>query len=159
MEIPNPKLVSLEELEERVKKWKEEGKRIVFANGIFDLLHVGHVRYLKAAKKEGDILIVGINDDEASRQLKGFPRPLLSAKDRALLVASLECVDYVFIYAGENFQIPLKKLKPHIHAKGTDYTPETVPEKEVVASYGGEIRIVGDEKRHSSSEIIRKIKR
>ncbi len=129
------------------------------ANGVFDLLHVGHIRYLEEAKRRGDILIVGINDDISAQKLKGKGRPIFKEKERAELVASLESVDYVFIHKGETFDEPLLLLQPHLHAKGTDYSPSTVPEREVVKSYGGEIIITGDAKSHSSSEQIREIKR
>ena len=151
------KLTTLERLVRMCQLWKEKGKRIVFANGIFDILHVGHVRYLKDAKKEGDILIVGINTDNSVRKLKGPKRPIFSEKERALLISSLKCVDYVFLYPGINFSSALKLLRPHIHAKGTDYSKDTVPERETVLSYGGEIKIVGDPKRHSTSWLLQKI--
>ena len=154
----NPKLTTLEELENKCIKWREEGKRIVFGNGIFDILHVGHVRYLKAAKEEGDILIVGINGDEAVRKLKGESRPILTARERALLVGAIRYVDYVFIHEGTDFKDPISRLKPHVHAKGTDYTPETVPEREAVKACGGEVKIVGDPKNHSTSWVIKSLK-
>ncbi|MCD6219253.1 adenylyltransferase/cytidyltransferase family protein [Candidatus Calescamantes bacterium] len=152
------KITTLTELIEKSKKWKNEGKKIVFANGVFDILHVGHVRYLKSAKEEGDILIVGINDDKSARLLKGPPRPIFAEEERIFIVSSLSCVDHVFLYSGLDFSKPLKLLQPHIHAKGTDYQEETVPEREVVLSYGGKIRIVGDPKKHSSSDLLEKLR-
>jgi len=153
------KITTLRDLIEKSKQWKAEGWKIVFANGVFDILHVGHVRYLAAAKREGDILIVGINDDNAVRALKGAPRPIFSEKERMCIIAALGCVDYVFLHAGLDFSQPLKLLQPHIHAKGTDYSEETVPERDSVLSYGGKIRIVGDPKNHSSSRLLEKLKK
>lgn len=133
---------------------KKAGKRIVFANGCFDVLHVGHVRYLEAARALGDLLIVGINSDEQTRRLKGKDRPLLPQDERAELVASLEAVDFVTVFHEPTVEQLLLALKPDIHAKGTDYTEETVPERDVVRSFGGRVAITGDPKNHSSSEMI-----
>jgi rfaE bifunctional protein nucleotidyltransferase chain/domain len=133
------------------------GKRIVFANGCFDILHAGHVRYLEAARTLGDILIVAVNSDEQTRRLKGEGRPLLSQDQRAEIVASLEAVDVVTIFDEPTVTELLLALKPDIHAKGTDYTEETVPERDVVRSFGGRVAIVGDPKDHSSSEMIEKV--
>ena len=152
------KITTLKELIGKREKWRKEGKKVVFANGVFDILHVGHVRYLNSAKKEGDILIVGINDDKSTRKLKGDKRPLLSQEDRLILISSLRCVDYVFLHSGADFNEPIILLKPDIHAKGTDYTEDSVPERKTVLSYGGKIRIVGDKKRHSTSKLLKRIK-
>jgi rfaE bifunctional protein nucleotidyltransferase chain/domain len=138
---------------------KNRGKRIVFANGCFDILHAGHVRYLEAAKALGDLLIVAVNSDEQARRLKGEGRPLLSQDQRAEIVSSLEAVDLVTIFDEPTVTDLLLALKPDIHAKGTDYTEETVPERDVVRSFGGRVAIVGDPKDHSSSAMIGKVSR
>ena len=133
---------------------KENGRRVVFANGCFDILHVGHVRYLQGAKAEGDLLVVAINSDEQVQKQKGPGRPLVSQNDRAELIAAIAAVDYVTIFNEPTVELLLLALKPDVHAKGTDYTKETVPEREVVRSYGGRVAIVGDPKDHSSSRMI-----
>lgn len=135
------------------------GKRIVFANGCFDILHAGHVRYLEAAKALGDILIVAVNSDEQARRLKGKGRPLLPQGERAEIVSALNAVDLVTIFDEPTVTELLLALEPDIHAKGTDYSEETVPERDVVRSFGGRVAIVGDPKDHSSSEIIEKVSR
>jgi D-glycero-beta-D-manno-heptose 1-phosphate adenylyltransferase len=152
-------ILKLEQLIERIKTARIKGARIVLANGCFDVLHVGHVRYLEAAKVLGDLLIVAINSDEQARLLKGKDRPIMPQGQRAELVASLEAVDLVTIFAEPTVTELLLALKPDIHAKGTDYTEETVPERDVVRSFGGQVAIVGDPKNHSSSEMIEKISR
>lgn len=133
---------------------KKEGKRIVMANGCFDVLHAGHVRYLQAAKELGDILIVGVNSDTQVTLQKGAGRPILPEAERAELVAALEPVDIVTIFPEATVEALLLALKPDFHAKGTDYTEDTVPEREVVKSFGGRVAIVGDPKDHSTSELI-----
>ncbi len=133
------------------------GQRIVFANGCFDVLHVGHVRYLEAAKALGDLLIVGINSDEQTRRLKGEGRPLIPQDQRAEIISSIEAVDLVTIFDEPTVTELLLALKPDIHAKGTDYTEESVPERDVVRSFGGRVAIVGDPKDHSSSQMIERI--
>ncbi len=150
-------LLSLTELKERVAEARANGARIVFANGCFDVLHVGHVRYLQGARTLGDILIVGINSDEQVAMQKGAGRPVLPANERAEIVASLESVTYVTIFNEPTVSELLLALKPDIHAKGTDYTTDTVPERDVVRSYGGEVAIVGDPKDHSTSAIIARL--
>jgi len=142
-----------------LEKLKQEGKRIVFTNGIFDILHVGHVRYLESAKQLGDILVVALNTDSSAKRLKGERRPITPLKERIEIISSIQAVDYVTCFNEENAERILSFLKPHIHAKGTDYTTETVPEKEVVSSFGGKVAIVGDPKTHSTKDIIQKIKR
>jgi len=144
---------------QRIATARKNGARIVFANGCFDLLHVGHVRYLEAAKALGDLLIVGVNSDDQARRLKGDGRPLLPQDQRAEIVASLEVVDFVTIFAEPTVEQLLLALKPDIHAKGTDYTEDSVPERNVVRSYGGRVAIAGDPKDHSSSELIDKVGR
>jgi rfaE bifunctional protein nucleotidyltransferase chain/domain len=140
-----------------VEKEKQSGKRIVLANGCFDLLHVGHVRYLAAAKALGDLLIVGINSDEQARRLKGEGRPLLPQDHRAEIISSIETVDLVTIFSEPTVEELLLALKPDVHAKGTDYTADSVPERDVVRSFGGRVAIVGDPKDHSSSQVIESI--
>ena len=150
----DPVVLSREELTTRVAAEKAEGARIVFANGCFDVLHVGHVRYLAGARALGDVLIVGINSDEQVAIQKGDGRPVLPANERAEIVAALESVTYVTIFDEPTVEQLLLTLKPDVHAKGTDYTADTVPERDVVRSYGGEVAIVGDPKDHSTSAII-----
>jgi len=146
-----------EELIREVASARESGARIVLANGCFDVLHVGHVRYLAGAKQLGDILVVGINADEQVAIQKGAGRPVLPANERAEIVAALESVNYVTIFNEPTVEQLLLALKPDVHAKGTDYTTETVPERDVVRSYGGQVAIVGDPKDHSTSEIIARL--
>ena len=129
-----------------------------FANGCFDLLHVGHIRYLQGAAREADRLIVAINDDESVRRLKGTNRPVLAAVDRAELVAALRSVDYVVIFPEPTVAPLLELLEPDVHCKGTDYTVDTVPERETVRAYGGRIAIVGDPKDHSTRELLERIR-
>jgi len=138
----------------RVAEWRRNGEHITLANGCFDLLHVGHVRYLHAAKKLGGKLIVAVNSDESVRQLKGAGRPLMPAEDRAEIVAALADVDAVVIFAETDVRALIREIRPDIQAKGTDYTAENVPEREVVLQCGGRIEIVGDPKDHSATEII-----
>ena len=151
------RVVDKDDLAREVAEARKLGRTIVFANGCFDLLHVGHVRYLEAARALGDLLIVGVNSDEQARKLKGEGRPLLGQNQRAEIVAALEAVDFVTIFDEPTVSELLLALKPDIHAKGTDYTEETVPERDVVRSFGGRVAIVGDPKAHSSSEIIEKV--
>ena len=147
------------QLIERVATARIKGARIVFANGCFDVLHVGHIRYLEAAKALGDLLIVGINSDQQARRLKGNGRPMMSQDQRAEIVAAFEAVDFVTIFEEPTVEQLLLALKPDIHAKGTDYTEDSVPERDVVRSFGGRVAIVGDPKNHSSSEMIDKVSR
>ena len=149
-------ILDREGLVARITAEKAKGTRIVLANGCFDVLHVGHVRYLQGARALGDLLVVGINSDRQVARLKGTGRPILSEPDRAELIASLEAVDLVTIFDEPTVTELLLALKPDVHAKGTDYTEETVPERDVVRSYGGSVRIVGDPKDHSTSELIRR---
>ena len=155
----NNKLKTKKELTLLVNRFRKGGKRIVLANGCFDLLHVGHIRYLMEAKETGDILIVGLNSDQSTRTLKGSARPLFSQEERAEILAALRCIDYITIFHELSVEDLLLTLKPDIHAKGTDYTTETVPEADVVRSYGGEVAIVGDPKNHSSKEILKNLQR
>jgi D-glycero-beta-D-manno-heptose 1-phosphate adenylyltransferase len=141
------------------ERLRREGRRVAFANGCFDLLHVGHVRYLEGARKEGDVLVVGVNSDRTVRELKGAGRPLLPAEARAEMVAALESVDYVVVFDEPTVAGLLRELRPDVHCKGTDYTEETVPEREVMKSLGGTVRIVGDPKSHSTRDILAEIAR
>ena len=143
----------------RVAIARRHGARIVFANGCFDIVHVGHVRYLEAAKALGDLLVVGINADEQVRRLKGPGRPFVPERERAEVIAALRAVDLVTIFAEPTVEALLLMLRPDVHAKGTDYTPETVPEREIVRSYGGRVAIVGDPKDHSSSHMVMQLNR
>jgi rfaE bifunctional protein nucleotidyltransferase chain/domain len=152
------KILSREALLEAAARQRASGKRIVFANGAFDLLHVGHVRYLQAARREGDWLAVGINSDRSVRAAKGRDRPVLPEFERAEIVAALACVDAVVLFDEDSPGELLRALKPHVHAKGTDYTPASVPEREVVASHGGKTVIVGDPKDHATTDLLDRIR-
>lgn len=147
-----------EELARKVETLKRKGLRIVFTNGGFNLLHVGHIRSLRDAKRRGDILIVAVNSDSSLRSNKGDAYPVVPEDERVEILSELESVDFITVFSEPTVDKLLLKLKPHIHAKGTDYTVETVPERETVRSYGGEIAIVGDPKDHSSTRIINMIK-
>lgn len=136
---------------------RQRGGVIVLANGCFDLLHVGHIRYLAGAKALGDCLIVGINSDEQVRKLKGANRPLMPERERAEIVSALKSVDYVTVFSEPTVEELLRALRPDFHAKGTDYTTDSVPERAVVQEYGGKVAIVGDPKDHSTTELMRKI--
>lgn len=149
------KILSRQQLRERVEEWRRAGERITLANGGFDLLHVGHVRYLIGAKALGGRLVVAINSDDSVRALKGEGRPVMPADERAEIVAALADVDAVVIFSEVNVREIVREIHPDIQAKGTDYTADTVPERDAVAEYGGRVEIVGDAKDHSSSEIIR----
>jgi len=149
------KILSRDELRRHVAKWREAGDRITLANGCFDLLHVGHVRYLHAAKQLGGRLVVAVNSDESVRSLKGEGRPLMPAEERAEILAALADVDAVFIFSEPDVRALVREIRPDIHAKGTDYAADTVPERDTVLECGGRVEIVGDPKDHSVSEIIR----
>jgi len=149
------KVVNREELRQRVDEWRQGGERIILTNGAFDLLHVGHVRYLIAAKALGGRLVVAINSDESVRALKGEGRPAVPALERAEIVAALEVVDAIVIFPELDVRAIIREIHPDIQAKGTDYTEESVPERDTVLEYGGRVEIVGDPKGHSSSDIIR----
>jgi rfaE bifunctional protein nucleotidyltransferase chain/domain len=154
MRAAEAKIISRVEASQVVDRLRAQGKQIVFANGCFDLLHVGHVRYLAGARAEGDALIVGVNADSGVQGLKGPGRPVLEERARALLVASLRMVDYVLIFPEANVEMLLAELRPQIHAKGTDYTVETVPEKATADRLGIRVAIVGDPKEHSTRELL-----
>ena len=152
-------LIPREEIRALGERLRREGRRIAFANGCFDILHVGHVRYLEEARQCGDVLVVGVNSDDAVAKLKGAGRPILRAEGRAEMVAALESVDYVTIFDELTATEILLDLLPDVHCKGTDYSLETVPEREVVKSFGGAVRIVGDPKNHSTRELLAEIAR
>src|SRR5579872_4492378 len=153
--MSEPKILSRQQLRSLVEAWRRAGERIVLANGNFDLLHVGHVRYLRGAKELGGKLVVAINSDESVRALKGEGRPVMPAHERAEIVAALADVDAVVIFPELDVRALIREIRPEIQAKGTDYTVDSVPERDVVAEYGGRVAIVGDAKDHSTSEILR----
>ncbi len=153
------KIVTRELLQEKLAAHKSRGQRIVFANGCFDTLHVGHIRYLEGARREGDILVVGVNADSSVRALKGPGRPILDENARALLVAALRSVDYVVLFTEPTVESLLEDLRPHVHAKGTDYTADTVPERAIAARLGIRVAIVGDSKDHSTRDLLESIRK
>ena len=153
-----PILTETELLQRVVHDERAAGKSIAFANGVFDVLHVGHVRYLQEASKEADILIVGVNGDESVRALKGEGRPVTNERERAELVSAIRGVSYVTIFHDSSPARLIAVLKPDVHCKGTDYTADTVPEREVVLAYGGRIAIVGDPKDHSTTDLLRRLR-
>ncbi len=152
-------IVTREQLLEVVAEARAAGRTVAFANGVFDLLHVGHLRYLQAASAEADVLVVAINDDEAVRRLKGEGRPIMPAADRAELVAALRGVDAVVIFGEDTVASLLEAIRPDVHCKGTDYTVNSVPERAIVQAYGGRTAIVGDPKDHNTREILARIQR
>ena len=149
------KILDRDSLRRRVDDWRAAGDRVTLANGCFDLLHVGHVRYLHAAKQLGGRLVVAINSDESVRKLKGEGRPLIPAEERAETLAALSDVDAVVIFSEPDVRALIREIHPDIHAKGTDYTAESVPERDTVVECGGRVEIVGDPKEHSATDIIR----
>ena len=154
---PKNKIKTVEELKKIVGALRSSGRKIVFANGCFDLIHAGHTRYLQGARALGDILILGINSDRCVKMLKGNGRPLQPDSERAEILASLECVDYVLVFDAPTVDGILQELKPNVHAKGTDYTEESVPERQTVHNYGGRVAITGDVKDHSTRDLIQTI--
>ena len=155
----NAPILTETELLRVVADERSRGRTISFANGIFDLLHVGHVRYLQDASREADVLVVGVNGDDSTRLLKGEGRPLANENERAEIVAALRGVGYVTIFHDQSPARLIGELKPDVHCKGTDYTEDSVPEAEIVRSYGGRIAIVGDPKDHSTSDIIGRLRK
>jgi rfaE bifunctional protein nucleotidyltransferase chain/domain len=153
------KIIARDALRQKFADLKRQGQRIVFANGCFDTLHVGHIRYLEGARREGDILVVGVNADSSVCGLKGPGRPILDEQARALLVAALRCVDYAVLFAEPTVEVLLEELRPDVHAKGTDYTADTVPERAVAARLGIRVAIVGDPKDHSTRELLDSIRK
>ena len=150
--------MTLAEAQARVGEARRAGQTIALANGGFDVLHVGHVRYLQGARAQADVLVVGVNADASVQKLKGPGRPVLGEADRALLVAAVRAVDHVVVFAEDDVTRLLLALRPDVHCKGTDYTPETVPERDVVRAYGGRVAIVGDPKRHDTRSLLRRIR-
>lgn len=157
-QAPTGRVFSRDALQRQIEVWRARQDKIVLANGCFDLLHAGHVRYLHAARQLGDRLVVAINSDESVRELKGEGRPLMPASERAEILAALSDVDAVVIFSEHDVSSLIREIRPDIHAKGTDYTVENVPERETVIACGGRVEIVGDPKDHSATEIIGKIR-
>lgn len=153
--MPTEKILNREELKKRVGEWRSGGESVTLANGCFDLLHVGHVRYLHGAKQLGGRLIVAINSDESVRGLKGEGRPLMPAAERAEILAALADVDAVVIFPEQDVRALIRDVRPDVQAKGTDYTVDSVPERDAMREIGGRVEIVGDPKDHSASDIIR----
>jgi D-glycero-beta-D-manno-heptose 1-phosphate adenylyltransferase len=153
------KIVTRESLRNKLAEHKKRGQRIVLANGCFDTLHVGHVRYLEGARHEGDVLVVGVNADSSVCKLKGPGRPILDENARALLVAALRSVDYVILFSEPSVESLLDELRPDVHAKGTDYTAETVPERATAARLGVRVAIVGDPKDHSTRDLLESVRK
>jgi rfaE bifunctional protein nucleotidyltransferase chain/domain len=152
------KIGTLDEVRRRLEDARAGGRTIAFANGCFDVLHVGHVRYLEGARGEADVLVVGVNGDASVRRLKGEGRPVLPEADRALLVAAVRAVDHVVVFPDDDVSRLLLALRPDVHCKGTDYAPDTVPERDVVRAYGGRVAIVGDPKRHDTRVLLDRIR-
>jgi rfaE bifunctional protein nucleotidyltransferase chain/domain len=148
------KIIARDVLQRKLAEHKRRGERVVLANGCFDTLHVGHIRYLEGARREGDVLVVAVNADSSVCNLKGPGRPILEENARALLVAALRCVDYVVVFPEPTVESLLEELRPDVHAKGTDYTAETVPERAVAARLGIRVAIVGDPKDHSTRALL-----
>jgi rfaE bifunctional protein nucleotidyltransferase chain/domain len=152
-------ILNHDELAKKIEELKKQGKKVIFANGCFDLLHVGHVRYLRGARALGDVLVLAINSDASVRRLKGPERPLLPLEDRLGILGAFEMIDYVTAFDDDTVSPLLLKLKPNVQVKGTDYTPDTIPEKDTVASFGGTVAVVGDPKDHASKNLIQEILR
>ena len=152
------KLVTLEQAATIAAQLKSQGKNIVLTNGCFDLLHVGHIRYLEAASQEGDVLIVALNSDDSVRTLKGPSRPVMDQGERAEIISALTWVDYVLIFDEPTVDRVIERIRPSVHAKGTDYTEDSVPERETLARIGGRVAIVGDPKDHSTKDFLKKIR-
>jgi len=154
----NAPVLNERDLADAIARERAAGRTIAFANGCFDMLHVGHIRYLQAAAHEADVLVVGINGDESVCELKGAGRPLMSEAERAEIIAAIRGVSYVTIFSERSPGRLIGDLKPDVHCKGTDYTPDSVPEADIVRSYGGRIAIVGDPKNHSTTELLEKLR-
>ena len=159
MRTASSKVGTLDEVARDVRAARAAGRTVALANGCFDVLHAGHVRYLEGARAEADVLVVGINGDASVRRLKGVGRPVMPEGDRAILVAALRAVDHVVVFPEDDVSGLILALRPDVHCKGTDYTTETVPEGEVVRSYGGRVAIVGDPKDHDTRKILEKLRR
>jgi rfaE bifunctional protein nucleotidyltransferase chain/domain len=152
------KVQTLAQVVAQREHWRAEGKTVALANGVFDLLHVGHVRYLQGAKALGDVLVVAVNSDASTRAYKGPGRPHIPQAERAELVAALACTDRVMVFDEPDVRGIIRALKPDVHVKGTDYTPETIPEADEVRAYGGRVAVAGDPKDHSTTELARKLR-
>ena len=152
------KVLSRQALRDRVAEWRRDGEPVILTNGCFDLLHVGHIRYLRGAKALGGKLIVAINADDSVRQIKGEGRPLMPAAERAEIIAGLSDVDAVVIFDEPDVRALIREIRPDVHAKGTDYTRDNVPERDEVLAYGGRVEIVGDTKDHSTTDFLRRLK-
>src|SRR6184192_3117712 len=159
MREASSKIVPRDMLQSKLAEHRRRRERIVFANGCFDTLHVGHIRYLEGARREGDVLVVGVNADSSVCNLKGPGRPILDENARAQLVAALRCVDYVVLFGEANVEALLEELRPDVHAKGTDYAAETVSERAVAARLGIRVAIVGDPKEHSTQQLLESIRK
>lgn len=155
----NEKILTRDQLKRRVEKWRKSGEKITLANGCFDVLHVGHVRYLRAARELGGKLIVAVNSDDSVRTLKGGGRPYIPENERAEILSALADVDAVVIFSEPDVRALIRDIHPDIQAKGTDYTAESVPERDVVMEFGGRVEIVGDPKEHSATDILRQMER
>jgi rfaE bifunctional protein nucleotidyltransferase chain/domain len=153
------KIGSLESIQEQVDAMRRKGRTVALANGCFDVLHVGHVRYLEGARREAEVLVVGVNGDDSVRHLKGEGRPVMPSGDRALLVGALRATDHVVVFEEDDVTRLLLTLRPDVHCKGSDYTEDTVPERDVVRSYGGRVAIVGDPKDHDTRALLARIRR
>lgn len=150
--------MTLAEAQAQVAVWRAAGQSVALANGVFDLLHVGHVRYLEAAKQLADRLVVAVNSDSSTRAYKGPTRPVIPEQERAELIKALRCVDCVLVFSEPDVRAVIRALKPDVHVKGTDYTPETIPEKAEVEAYGGRVAVAGDPKNHSTTALVAKLK-
>ncbi|OJT17995.1 ADP-heptose synthase [Archangium sp. Cb G35] len=151
------KVQRLAEVVEQRERWRAEGKTVALANGVFDLLHVGHVRYLEGAKELADCLVVAVNSDASTRAYKGPGRPHIPEGERAEMVAALACTDRVMVFDEPNVRNIIRALKPDVHVKGTDYTPDTIPEGDEVRAYGGRVAVAGDPKNHSTTELAQRL--
>jgi rfaE bifunctional protein nucleotidyltransferase chain/domain len=158
MRPAHSKVASLDDVRRSVEDARRRGRTVALANGCFDILHVGHIRYLEGARREADVLVVGVNGDGSVERLKGPGRPVMPSPDRAVIVAALRAVDHVVVFEEDDVTRLLRTLKPDVHCKGTDYTPDTVPERDVVRSYGGRVAIVGDPKDHDTRALLQRIR-
>lgn len=149
--------LNLEQVKRRVEQARAGGKRVALANGVFDLLHVGHVRYLQGAKALADLLVVAVNSDASARALKGEGRPVVPEDERVELLCALRCVDLVVVFEEPDVRALIRALRPDVQVKGADYTPETIPERDEVLEYGGRVAVAGDAKDHSTSELVKKL--
>jgi rfaE bifunctional protein nucleotidyltransferase chain/domain len=156
--LAQSKIASLEDVRVAVESARLRGVSVALANGCFDVIHVGHVRYLEAARREADVLVVAVNSDASVRRLKGPGRPILTAADRALIVAAMRAVDHVVVFEEDDVRPIIRTLRPDVHCKGTDYTADSVPERDVVLECGGRVAIVGDVKRHDTRALLAKVR-